>query len=215
MESYLKIGSAIIYEVEIMGIGDQFNKLVGKTRYVVSRIFLQLSGTEVTPVLGVLNQASRQMIEADGDLTITGECLVEICQSLLQYEHAWRAAGNEGDMMWDEGDAGGYVNELFTDSAQRYLSDPDPSQSKTAEELTLPPTPNLVVMITVAFTGSDDTVEANLAEISAMKVALKSLINLHYQNRLEAIQVHFSPAKLGDQLSDDQILQNFPELLPL
>jgi uncharacterized membrane protein len=48
-----------------------------------------------------------------------------------------------------------------------------------------------------------------------MKVALKSLINLHYQNRLEAIQVHFSPAKLGDRLSDDQVLQNFPELLPL
>ncbi len=198
-----------------MGIGDQFNKIVGKTRYVVSRIFLQLNGTEVTPVLGVLNQAGRQTLESDGDITITGECLVEVCQSLLQYEHAWRAAGNEGDMMWNEGDAGGYVNELFTDSAQRYLSDPDPSQAKQTEELTLPPTPNLVVMITVAFTGSDDTIEANLAEMGAMKVALKSLINLHYQNRLEAIQVHFSPAQLGDQLSDDQVLQNFPELLPL
>jgi hypothetical protein len=166
-------------------------------------------------VLGVLNQAGRQMVEADGDLTITGECLVEVCQSLLQYEHSWRAAGNEGDVMWDEGEAGGYVNELFTDSAQRYLSDPDPQQSRPAEDLTLPPTPNLVVMITVAFTGEDDTIEANLSEFNAMKVALKSLINLHYQNRLEAIQVHFSPAKLGDRLSDDQVLQNFPELLPL
>jgi hypothetical protein len=29
------------------------------------------------------------------------------------------------------------------------------------------------------------------------------------------VQVHFSPAQLGDQLSDDQVLQNFPELLPL
>jgi Protein of unknown function (DUF1517) len=209
------MGARIIYEVEIMGIGDQFNKFVGKTRYVVSRIFLQLHGTEVTPVLGVLNQAGRQMMEADGDLTITGECLVEVCQSLLQYENAWRAAGNEGEMMWDEGEAGGYVNELFTDSAQRYLSDPDLGQAKQDEELTLPPTPNLVVMITVAFTGEDETIEANLAEINAMKVALKSLINLHYQNRLEAIQVHFSPAQLGDQLSDDQVLQNFPELLPL
>jgi Protein of unknown function (DUF1517) len=209
------MGAAIIYEVEIMGIGDQFNKMVGKTRYVVSRIFLQLNGTEVTPVLGLLNQAGRQMIEADGDITITGECLVEVCQSLLQYEHAWRSAGNEGDMMWEEGQAGGYVNELFTDSAQRYLSDPDIGQTRPAEELTLPPTPNLVVMITVAFTGTDETIEANLADVGAMKVALKSLINLHYQNRLEAIQVHFSPAQLGDQLSDDQVLQNFPELLPL
>jgi hypothetical protein len=197
-----------------MGIGDQFNKLTGKTRYVVSRIFLHLSGTEVTPVLGVLNQAGRQIIEADGDLTIAGECLGEVCQNLLQYEHAWRSAGNEGEVMWNEGDAGGFVNELFTDSAQRYLSEPDLT-AKPEPEVTLAPTPNLVVMITVAFTGQDESIETNLADVGRMRVALKTIINLHYQNRLEAVQVHFSPAQLGDRLSDDQVLQNFPELMPL
>jgi len=30
-----------------------------------------------------------------------------------------------GDVFWDEGEAGDYFNELFTDSAQRYLSEPD------------------------------------------------------------------------------------------
>ena len=35
----------------------------------------------------------------------------------------WQSAGNEGDVVWDEGEAGDYVNELFTDSAQRYLSE--------------------------------------------------------------------------------------------
>jgi hypothetical protein len=197
-----------------MSIGDRFNQFVGKTRYVVSRIFLQLHGTEVTPLLGILNQAGRQIIEADGDMTISGECLAEVCQNLLQNEQAWRAAANEGEVMWDEGDAGCFVNELFTDSAQRYLSEPDPTARADAD-LTLAPTPNLVVMITIAFTGEDDTIEANLSEINALKVALKSIINLHYQNRLEAIQVHFSPAQLGDQLSDDQVLQNFAELVPL
>jgi hypothetical protein len=197
-----------------MGIGDQFNKLTGKTRYVVARIFLHLSGTEVTPILGVLNQAGRQIIEADGDLTIAGECLGEVCQNLLQYEHAWRSAGNEGEVMWNEGDAGGFVNELFTDSAQRYLSEPDPT-AKPEPEVTLAPTPNLVVMITVAFTGQDESIETNLADVGRMRVALKTIINLHYQDRLEAVQVHFSPAQLGDQLSDDQVLQNFPELMPL
>jgi hypothetical protein len=197
-----------------MGIGDGLNKFMGKTSYVVTRIFLHLSGTEVTPVLGVLNQAGRQIIEADGDLTIAGECLGEVCQNLLQYEHAWRSAGNEGDLIWDEGEAGGFVNELFTDSAQRYLSEPDPT-AKPEEDLTLAPTPNLVVMITVAFTGEDDTIQANLSDVGRMRMALKTIINLHYQNRLEAVQIHFSPAQLGDQLSDDQVLQNFPELMPL
>jgi Protein of unknown function (DUF1517) len=197
-----------------MGIGEQFNKLTGKTRYVVARIFVHLCGEEVTPVLGVLNQAGRQTLEADGDMTIAGECLAEVCQNLLQYEHSWRSASNEGEVMWNEGDAGGFVNELFTDSAQRYLSEPDPT-AKADPELTLAPTPNLVVMITVAFTGEDDSIETNLSQVAPLRVALKSIINLHYQNRLEAVQVHFSPAQLGDQLSDDQVLQNFPELLPL
>jgi len=41
------------------------------------------------------------------------------------------------------------------------------------------------------------------------------LINLHYQSRLRAIQVHFSPAQLGEELTDEQLLLNFPELIPL
>ncbi|MDJ0550256.1 DUF1517 domain-containing protein, partial [Microcystis sp. M49636_WE2] len=41
------------------------------------------------------------------------------------------------------------------------------------------------------------------------------IINLHYQGRLRAIQVHFSPAQLGDELTNEQLLLNFPELLPL
>jgi uncharacterized membrane protein len=54
-----------------------------------------------------------------------------------------------------------------------------------------------------------------LSDVGRMRMALKTIINLHYQNRLEAVQIHFSPAQLGDQLSDDQVLQNFPELMPL
>jgi hypothetical protein len=38
---------------------------------------------------------------------------------------------------------------------------------------------------------------------------------LHYQHKLEAIQVHFSPAQLGDELTNEQVLLNFPELIPL
>ena len=197
--------------------GDRFNQMTGRTRFVVCRLFLHLAGQEVAPLLGVLNSAARQAISAEGDLEVLGKGLVEICQSLLQYDEYWLSAANEGDVFWNEGEAGGYVNELFTDSAQRYLSEPDLTAPPVGpnEPLSLPVTRNLVVMITVACEGEVPALETDLSEIGAMKTALKALINLPYQEKLRAIQVHFSPAQLGDELTNDQLLQYFPELIPL
>ena len=70
-------------------------------------------------------------------------------------------------------------------------------------------------MIVMATEGEVRALETDLASIEAMQDGLKALINLHYQGKLRAIQVHFSPARLGDELTDDQVLQNFPELIPL
>ncbi|MCU0565934.1 MAG: DUF1517 domain-containing protein [Oculatellaceae cyanobacterium Prado106] len=195
---------------------DRFQKMSGKTRFVVCRMMLHLSGREVAPLLGSFNQIARQAMDSDGDLQVLGEGLVEVCQILLQNEIYWRSAANEGDVFWEEGEAGDYVSELFTDSAQRYLSgsileEPAPEE----ETLTLPVTENLVVMVAIALEGESPELETDLADLSALKAALRATINLHYQERLRAIQVHFSPAQLGDELTDDQLLLNFPELIPL
>jgi hypothetical protein len=196
---------------------DRFDRLSGKTRFVVCRLFVHLSGQEVAPLLGILNRAGREAVESDGDLQILGEGLVEICQSLLQYDTYWESTANEGEVFWNEGDAGDYVNELFTDSAQRYLSEVELSESPIGanEPLSLPITSNLVVMITVAYEGEVLDLEADLSNIHALKLGLKALINLHYQGKLRAIQVHFSPSQLGDELNNEQLLLNFPELIPL
>jgi uncharacterized membrane protein len=194
---------------------DKFNQMMGRTRIVVCRLFLHLAGVEVAPLLGVLNRAAREAVAAEGDIEVAGEQLVEICQSLLQYDVYWRSAANEGDVFWNEGEAGDYVNELFTDSAQRYLSQPDLSPPAPDEPLSLPVTSNLVVMLAVAYEGEVADLETDLSHIAALKAALKALINLHYNHRMLAVQVHFSPAQLGDELTDDQLLQNFPELIPL
>ena len=193
---------------------DRFNQFSGKTRFVVSRLFIHLAGREIAPLLGVLNQVAGEAVNADGDLEVLGEGLVTVCQNLLQMSAYWQSAGNEGDFFWDEGEAASYVEELFTDSGQRYLSEVDFSQS-SAEPLALPITSNLVVIIVVAYEGEVTDLETNLADNEALEYGLKALINLYYQERLRAIQIHFSPAKLGDILDDEQLLVNFPELVPL
>ncbi|MEP0891037.1 DUF1517 domain-containing protein [Leptolyngbya sp. PL-A3] len=197
-----------------MSLRDRFNQFTGQTRFVVCRIFIHLAGREVAPLLGVLNQAGQEAIDAEGDMRVLGEQLVRVCESLLEYETFWRSAANEGDVLWDEGEAGDYVEELFTDSATRYGSATD-FLSDGQEDFAIPVTQNVVVMIAVALEGEVPELEDNLADITALKAGLKALINLHYRGVLRAIQIHFSPAQLGDELTSDQLIENFPELIPL
>jgi len=194
---------------------DRLNQVSGRTRFAVCRIMLHLTGKEVAPLLGVLNQTGRQAVEHDGDLQVLEAGLAEICQTLLQYDLYWQSATNEGDVFWDEAEAGDYVDELFTDSAERYQSGLELEDSPDENALSLPITHNLVVMLTVAYEGESPDLETDLADLAALKAGLKAIINLHYQNRLRAVQVHFSPAQLGDELTSEQLLLNFPELLPL
>ena len=194
---------------------DTFNRMIGRTRYIVCRLFLHLKGDEVAPILGTLNRAASAAINADGELEVLGEQLVELCQTFLQYDEYLFSAANEGDVFWNEGEAGDYINELFTDSAQRYGANLDLNSTSSNQPLSLPVTRNIVVMITVAYTGEVPELETDLGNIPALKEALKALINLHYKHNLHAIQVHFSPAQLGDELSSDQLLEYYPELIPL
>ncbi|MBI1242946.1 DUF1517 domain-containing protein [Umezakia ovalisporum] len=192
-----------------------FNKMLGRTRYVVCRLFLHLSGSDVAPILGVLNSTAREAIATEGDLRYLGEGLVEICETLLRYDEAWLSAGNEGEVFWDEGEAGDYVNELFNDSAERYGASLEVSSASGHESFSIPVTRNVVVMLTAAYEGEVPDLETDLSNIPALKDALKALINLHYKGKLRAIHVHFSPAQLGDELTNDHLLQYYPELIPL
>ncbi|MEJ1931943.1 DUF1517 domain-containing protein [Nostoc sp. NIES-2111] len=191
-----------------------FNKMMGRTRYVVSRLFLHLGGSDVAPILGELNRIARDAIDAEGEIEALGEGLVELSETLLRYDEYWISAANEGDVFWNEGEAGDYVNDLFSDSAARYGADLE-LDDDFDQPLSLPATRNIVIMITVAYEGEVPELETDLANIQALKEGLKALINLHYKHKLRAIQVHFSPARLGDELSNDQLLQYYPELIPL
>ena len=99
--------------------------------------------------------------------------------------------------------------------AQRYLSDVIPPAADGSDDFFAPVTPNLVVMLTAAYRGEEPALETSLASLGALSEGLRALINLHYQEQLEAIQVHWSPASPIDALTDEQLLLNFAELIPL
>jgi Protein of unknown function (DUF1517) len=193
---------------------DRFNRLTGKTRFVVSRIFVALTGNESTTLLGVLNRAAQIAIDTDGDLEIMGESLVEICESLLQRETSWESSHNEGEVFWSEEDASGYLNELFTDSSRRYFSEMDETADGD-QPLSIPMTSNVVVMLTLAIEGEVPDLETDLSNIQALRQALSAICNLQAQRRLRAIQVNFSPDQMGVVLTSDHLMQQFPELIPL
>jgi hypothetical protein len=196
-------------------LSDRFNQFTGKTRLGVCRLFVHLCGDEVAPLLGILNQVGRAAIDQEGDLHTLGEGLIEICTALMRYEPYWQTAANEGDVVWDEGEADDYVNQLFMDSGQRYLSGGELTANDDEDELKIAPIQNLVVMITLAWEGESPALENDLADRSRLKSALTAIGGLQAQSRIRAIQVHFSPAAYGDVLTSDQLLENFPELVPL
>ncbi|MBW4697056.1 MAG: DUF1517 domain-containing protein [Aphanocapsa lilacina HA4352-LM1] len=196
---------------------DRLNRMAGRTRFVVCRLFIHLAGEDAAPMLGILNEEGRRAVAADGDMEVLGESLANIAQALLQYDTYWRSVANEGDVFWEEGQAGDEFNALYTDSARRYLSGPDLEAATLPADkpLALPVTRNLVVMITVAFEGECPELETDLSSAEALSKGIQALINLHYNGRLRSLQVHFSPAQLGDELTSDQLLVNFPELVPI
>ncbi len=200
-------------------LGDQLNRMTGKTRFVVCRIVVSLRGAEITPLLGTLNRSARIAIEHEGDLDVMGEQIDTIANQLIDLQPYWQSACNEGDVFWDEGEAGDYVNELFADSAQRYQGDFDSGYTgdtgATDNPLTLPVTDNVLVSLTIATEGEVPALETDLADLDALTDGLKAVSTLHYQERLRAVQVHFAPAKFGDRLTDEQMLSNYPELIPL
>lgn len=197
-------------------LSDRLKHFTGRQRFVVARLMVQLTGAQTNPLLGTLNRVCGQAMEAENALEQLSEGLVDICQHLLQLQPYWQAAANEGDVVWDEGEASDYFNELFTDSAQRYLCQPQLVADENDDDtLFLTPSENLVVIITLVGQGEIPDLETDLAEIEALNRGLNALISLAYQDKLEAIQVHFSPACFGESLTADQVLENFPELIPL
>ena len=188
--------------------------MFSRQRFVVTRIFVHLRGDGVTPLLGALNQSIRT---EEAAVDRIGQGLVDACQAILDFDRYWYAAANEGEVFRDEGSAGAHFQELQTEADRYFASDLLEGSEPPAEAdpLTLPVTSNVIAIATLAYTGESAALETGLDAADRLADALKAAIDLHYQNRLKGAQIHFMPARLGDDLTEDRILEYFPDLIPL
>lgn len=188
--------------------------MFSRKRFVVTRIFVHLRGNGVAPLLGALNQSIRTEEAAVDSI---GKGLVDACQAVLDFDRYWYAAANEGEVFRDEGSAGAHFQELQTEADSYFANDVLEASDPPAEAdpLTLPATDNVIAIATLAYTGESAALEAGLDAADLLTEALKAAIDLHYQNRLKGVQIHFMPAQLGDELTEDRILEYFPDLIPL
>jgi hypothetical protein len=198
---------------------DPSSKLSSSTQVTGCRIFIHLAGKKVAPLLGLLNAKAREALEAEGDLDLVGEGLVEICQRLLQAEIYWHSAANESYIFWDEDEAADYVDGLLADCTQKSLPEGRTPLSHVGysqqEFFSIPITENVLVAIAVAFEGRAKSLETRLTEPTVLEAALNDLIKLHYQGRYQSLQIQFLPTRLGKKLTAKQILLSFPELIKL
>jgi hypothetical protein len=173
---------------------------------------LQLMGHDLAPVLGTLSRAARNSIGFERDISILGEDLVNICETLLISDGQWISAQNEFKFFLSQAEAANYLNGLVADSGARFLTEP---YTEDFIEASLPLTSNLVVMIEVMYEGDSPELKTSLSTFLAMKQALEQLIDLENRHKLREIYVHSSPARQGDELTMDNVQNFFPELICL
>jgi len=191
-----------------------FNWL-NKKRYVVTTLLVGLEGRSAAPLLGALTQASGRILDSDGEFEVASQEIAGVCGALLDYETAWNRAANWGEAFTKEEQAGDYGAETFSDLSQRYLSSSATEGSVLSVPNTARPPQNIVVMITVAYQGEIPELEANLHSLTQVKSALKAIVALHHKDQLQLAHLHFAPAQFGDDLDEEQLLVNYPELVTL
>ncbi len=185
----------------------------GQKRYVVATVLVGLSGLTAAPLLGVLNRASRKILDSDGDFAVTSAELATACGALIDYETSWTHTANWGEVFTKEEQAGDYGAEMFTDLSQRYLSSGE--ESSQAIPPSAKPPQNIVVMLTVAYLGEEPTLENPLTSATGLQQALNAIVSLYRKNQLQLAHLHYAPARFGDDLDADQLLVNYPELVAL
>lgn len=184
-----------------------------KERYAVATLMLGLDGRMVLPLLKDLNQTNRAIVESDGDFNVATAQLTRVARLLVDHSFAWRSAANFGEEFNRAADAGDYGEEIFTNLAQRYQSGESTLASNQDEDHAAPD--NVVVMLTVGYSGHVPELEKEITNAEEVEDALRAMVALIGKRQVQLAHIHYAPAHAGQPLGQDQMITSFPELVGL
>jgi hypothetical protein len=184
-----------------------------KDRVAVATLALCVDGDAFLPVQRRVNAAAARIVEADGAFDVAARQTADVARALLDHEADWHSAALAGEVFDAEEDASAHLGEVYADLASRYASSEsgdgrDPGDDTRRER-------RCIAMITVAYRGESADVERDLHDRLDAARVLRGLATLQEQGALLAAQVHVAPSHPEDRLTDEQLLANFPELVPL
>ncbi|MCK6551902.1 DUF1517 domain-containing protein [Myxococcota bacterium] len=195
--------------------------LFDRKRHTVSTIIVVLDADDARTAFSALSEATDHIARSDGDHAVASEAVADVAGFLLEHRAAWTHVANWGEVFRREEEAAEYGDEVFAECASRYVSSrsagaprEDDSRLRDLGAPRRGPHP-IVVMVTVGYRGEIPALEKTLATRNDVDAALSAIIALHHRDALDLAALHFAPGHEAEFLTDDQLMMNFPELLPM
>lgn len=196
--------------------------LFDRKRHTVTTIIVVVDAEDARSTYSILERATNRISAAEDDHGAASAAVADVAGFLLQSRAAWTHVANWGEVFRREEDAASYGDEMFAECAGRYLSSSDAGgRAPTEGESQLRalrggggPHP-VVVMLTIGYQGEVPALEKTLATRNDVDAALSAVIALHHRDALDLAALHFAPNHADEVVTDDQLVMNFPELLPM
>ncbi len=175
-------------------------------QFVVSEICISLNG-DFRHLYPELEQFATTVLEAQGNMDVMSAQLPALLRAIADHQIIFHGVSNWGEVVGNEEDAERTLSLTFQDEAGRYAQ----SQQTGTEDI-----PSDWCVITLSFCYESSTpsaaIETKIRSIESVLSAFQQLSAISEQGSLRAFNLHWSPAGLGDNLTEDQVIELYPDL---
>lgn len=174
--------------------------------FVVSEICLSLNG-DFKNLYPELERFANAVLEAQGSVDVICAQLPAVLRAIADQQVIFHGVSNWGEVVGNEEDAERALSLAYQEEAGRYAQ----SQQAGTEDI-----PSDWCVITLSFCYESSTpitaIENEICSVEAVLSAFRQLAAIAEQGGLRAFNLHWSPAELGDNLTEDQVIQLYPDL---